>query len=266
MKPFAHFKTQTFAFSVFLVSSVSSAVAVSSTVSVVFAAEPEGQVQGFYNKNGKIVSATSLPEQGIGFVGLFRQRERYFGSQGLVDLIQSVASEMSSIFPQGERLQIGDIAAEHGGFIKGHGSHQNGLDVDIAYFRVDRKEQAKEVEGFPLQFVKDGKLTSDFDLQRNFALLTAFMASGRVNRMFVDPVIKQEMCNYAKKESRFDESVPLLSHLRPLENHANHVHVRITCPKESSKCESQDEVPAQAGCDFVSLFGKAVRLKVQSEE
>lgn len=221
-------------------------------VSTAFSDEPEGQVLGFYS-HGEMVGATSLSEQGVGFVGLFRQRKRHFGSQGLVELIQSVASEITSSFPLGERLQIGDISAEHGRFIDGHASHQNGLDVDIAYFRTDHQEQAREVEGFPLHFVKNGKLTSDFDLSRNFTLVEAFLKSGRVNRMFVDPVIKKSMCDYAKKENRWSESIPLLRRLRPLENHANHIHVRMTCPKESTKCEVQEDMPDGSGCYMVSL-------------
>lgn len=232
-------------------------VGLSMTFAAEFPLEPKDQVQGFYT-HGKIEGASVLPEQGVGFVGLFRQRARYFGSQGLVEILQSVAAELAALFPFGERLQIGDLSGEQGGFISGHASHQNGLDADIAYFRTDYQEQPKGVEGFPMYFVKKGKITPEFDLERNFVLLDAFMKTGRANRLFVDPVIKQAMCQHAKTTNRWETSASLLRHIRPLAAyHANHVHVRLTCPKESLKCEKQDSIPAGTGCDLHSLFQRA---------
>src|SRR5687767_3158673 len=93
------------------------------------AAEPQDQVVGFYTR-GSLVQATPLAEAGPGWVHLFHTRNRGWGSQGLVEILEWLAVTMSELHPGSERLQIGDLSARAGGKVSGHASHQNGLDAD----------------------------------------------------------------------------------------------------------------------------------------
>ena len=210
--------------------------------------EPAGQVVGFYS-HGNLSSATALPLEGPGYVHLFQPRQRHFGSEGLVGLIESVAGELAARFTDGERLQIGDIAQEKGGEISGHASHQNGLDMDIKYFRVDHREQdPSRTDGFDEVFVRDGVVSANFDVARNWELTQAWVASGRVNRIFMDPAIKHAFCAVARGKGELETRAEILRRIQPYPNHDDHMHVRLTCPSTSARCQSQADLPPGSGC------------------
>lgn len=211
-------------------------------------AEPYGQVVGYYS-NGKLIHSTALPEKGGGFVNLFRSRNHFWGSQGLVEIIQWAAADILHRFPQGERLQVGDLSKELGGVIERHGSHQNGLDVDFVYFRNNHREQdLNSKRGFEEEFVINGKLSKNFDLLRNWTFFKLLVSTGRINRMFVDPTIKEAFCDYARKYESTRQAAETLRRLRPYEKHADHVHVRLSCPNSSPECVQQPEPEPGSGC------------------
>lgn len=216
------------------------------------------QAVGFYS-NGELVNGSHLDDEGKGFIKLFRERDRAWGTQELVTVITETASTLKENFPDSEHLQIGDLGQEKGGKITRHSSHQNGLDVDIVYYRENRQEQdLNEVDGFIEQFVVNGKLTPNFDLERNWALIKMLGHNPLVARMFVDPVIKKSLCNYAKMEKDFLDHTEALRKLRPLTGHADHVHVRLNCPENSTRCIKQDPPSEGSGC-------QEVRIKLISE-
>jgi murein endopeptidase len=75
---------------------------------------------------------------------------RRWGTQKLVDRVQQLATDYAAKFPGSARLVVGDLSRTHGGPFGreyggiGHGSHQNGLDVDIYYPRRDGLETSPE--------------------------------------------------------------------------------------------------------------------------
>ncbi len=146
-------------------------------------------------------------------------------------------------------MQVGDMSAEHGGFVYGHSSHQNGLDADVAYFRRNYTEQNPEsTNGYEEFFVKDNKLTANFDMQRNWALVKSAVATNRIQRIFVNEVVKNAFCEYTKNIGEFSKDNENLRRLRPYAGHMDHFHFRITCPEKSKDCVAQEEVPAGSGC------------------
>ncbi len=207
------------------------------------------QAIGFYN-NGALVHASELANpEGNGWLKIVRGRGRRYGSTELLDLLTGAAAEIHANFPAGERLQIADIAQEQGGRISGHDSHQNGLDADIIYFRMNHQEQdPSDDSGLHEIFVAKGKVTPNFDLERNWRLVQKLAASNQVNRIFMDPVIKLALCDYAKSIHEFSEDSDALRRIRPLVNHQNHMHVRINCPANSPKCTVQEDPPLGSGC------------------
>jgi penicillin-insensitive murein endopeptidase len=67
-------------------------------------------------------------------------------------------------------------------------------------------------------------------------------ADERVERVFVNPVIKKAACEAYKGE-------PWLGKLRPWWGHDDHCHVRLACPTGGSHCKPQEAAPAGDGCD-----------------
>lgn len=215
------------------------------------------QVIGYYS-DGKLQNASSLPLDGVGFVHLFRERNRNYGSRDLIEILETVALEFRNWNPDSERLQIGDISAKTGGTISGHASHQNGLDVDLAYFRKNHHEQPLSfTTGFDESFVSSkGAISSNFDTARSWKFLSLLIATGRIERIFVDSAIKREFCHYyhsgatSTADDFNSDGTEMLRHLRPLDHHDDHWHVRITCPADSPKCIPQTPpVPPGDGCN-----------------
>ena len=213
------------------------------------------QARGSYAK-GSLKNASALEDEGPGFVKLFRSRHRNYGTFGLVEFILSLSKSILDLHPEGERIQVGDLAAIEGGPISGHGSHQNGLDVDLSFFRSNHLEQPiSDESGFREVFVTGGKLTENFDLMRNWSFFETAALSGKVQRMFVDPAIKRHYCEWFVSqggETHLEsEVVETLRRLRPYPNHDDHIHIRLFCPSTSPECRVQEEVPAGSGCSEV---------------
>jgi penicillin-insensitive murein endopeptidase len=222
--------------------------------------EPPGQVSGFYSRQGALSDATAIAPEGPGFVHLFESRDRRYGSQGLIELLERSAAEIARLHPEGERLQIGDIAAIGGGPIRGHASHQNGLDADLVYYRTSHREQsaADGDAGFIETFVTgEGAdhadvagthASPDLDVARSWELIKLLSASHRLARIFMHPAIKRAFCQEARSRGELQSESRTLSRLRPLDNHDDHMHVRISCPTESPGCVPQPEPDADPGC------------------
>jgi penicillin-insensitive murein endopeptidase len=78
-------------------------------------------------------------------------------------------------------------------------------------------------------------------------LLRLAATDPRVDRIFVNPVIKRALCQGEFSSTVGDRS--WLHRLRPWYGHDDHFHVRLVCPEGSSDCVRQAPVPAGEGCD-----------------
>lgn len=200
----------------------------------------------FYS-NGRLENAVRIDNEANGLVKILRPRNRAYSTLSLQVFLEWIAKENLLQYPDSERLQIGDLSAQFGGAVVGHTSHQNGLDADVAYLRVNRSEQNPEIkDGFLESFVIDQKITSNFDSSRNEWLLRTIIQTGLVNRIFVDEAIKQHYCRlYSDDQSHIE----FLRRLRPWVNHHNHFHIRLNCPINNSECTAQDPPLMGHGCD-----------------
>lgn len=207
------------------------------------------QAVGFYS-NGQLKNADALPLSGVGFVKIFRPRQRRYATYDLVYVLSWAARKLQEIYPSRDRLMIGDMSAMEGGAIGLHASHQNGLDADVAFLRRNQTEQNPEATtGFQEKFVSPaGKVTANFDMERNWAYAKILIESGRVQRMFVDQALKTAFCSHARATGELENAKETLRRIRPYESHEDHFHVRLTCPKNSPDCMAQTEVPPGPGC------------------
>lgn len=129
----------------------------------------------------------------------------------------------------GPLVHVGDISARGGGPLRGHKSHQKGLDVDIGL--VLKGEDAGEV-----RFLT-GR-ADNLDVARTWALLKAFIDSSEVRAIFLDYGLQKILYEHAKKkgvrESTLDElfqyprgkgrSFGIIRHWK---GHRDHFHVRF---------------------------------------
>lgn len=206
---------------------------------------------GSYSK-GSLKNADSILDKSVSIHKLFLARKKFYTSDSMHEVIRDGAEYLRQEFPDVEVLQIGDLSALRGGSAPGHSSHQNGLDMDVVYLTHNKRLQSPEAAYWEEDFIVDGKISPNFHHQRNFAFFYFLVHHHPVQRIFVDAVIKKEMCLYSKQAGIWNDLKvqETLRRLRVLDLHRTHFHVRIRCPETNSSCVSQEEVPKGHGCSF----------------
>jgi penicillin-insensitive murein endopeptidase len=205
---------------------------------------------GFYS-SGKLKDSESIIDRGTPIRKLFLGRKRFYGTTEIQNVISDAADFVRQTFPNAEILQVGDLANKNGGVAEGHGSHQNGLDVDIVYLTNNGKLQSQNAAYWEEEFVINGKLSTNFNVERNLMLFKHLFATQPVERIFVDEVIKKKFCSYAtsKKLLADTEIKETLRRLRVEKLHSTHFHMRLKCPEADYACKAQVSVPAGTGCN-----------------
>ena len=158
--------------------------------------------------SGRLVDGTQLPVEGPDWVTWNPATDsspnhpaRLYGNERTIRAIVSVLAGYRASHPDAPRVVIGDISRRHGGWMDEHVSHQNGLDVDVYYPRLDRRQSA------PIG-------SSQVDHRLAQALLDRFLAAG-AHIVFV---------GYSSG-LRGPGGVVV-----PYANHENHMHVRFADP------------------------------------
>jgi penicillin-insensitive murein endopeptidase len=199
---------------------------------------------GFYAK-GCMAGAVQLPPDGPHWEAMRLSRNRQWGLPVLVGFIEKLAADAAAKdgWPG---LLIGDMSQPRGGpMVSGHASHQIGLDVDIwinpmpsRRLTEDEREKMSAIsvaDPGPHEIFADRWTPAHGRLIRRAAL------DPRVERIFVAPGIKKELCATAGSDRDW------LRKVRPYYGHNDHFHVRLSCPAGTS-CKSQSPPPTGDGC------------------
>lgn len=194
--------------------------------------------------NGCIGGAETLPQTGPGYVSIRRYRNRYYGHPSLIRFVQNIGRIHQR--QTDHLMMVGDLSQPRGGRMSsGHRSHQNGLDVDIWFALAASASQAGSFDNAtdPRSMVRPGaKDVSDAWGQEQYELIETAARQPVVDRIFVNPAIKRELCETARGDRSW------LRKVRPWWGHDAHFHVRLVCPAGSGQCDAQPPVPAGDGC------------------
>jgi penicillin-insensitive murein endopeptidase len=198
--------------------------------------------------NGCISGASALPINGAGYQLMRLSRQRMYGHPVLTHFIQQlgerVAQEKIGV------LLIGDLGQPRGGpTLTGHRSHQTGLDVDI-WFLHSQQAQQRLLSSAERETMQAASVVKTHSAELNLAQWTVRQEKvlhiaaqmPEVERIFVNPVIKRELCK------RYN-AAQWLRKIRPWWKHDDHFHVRIACPANNTHCEKQAPLPMDSGCD-----------------
>ena len=208
---------------------------------------PFEQSKGYYSR-GSLINPDKMPVEGTGFRLAIPASRVVYATYDLVTIIKNTAVAMEAAYPGQEGLRVGELSAMRGGYANGHDSHQNGLDIDLGYYRAGMGP-LPEIEKYTFEaMVRRGKVQKLFDVERNYEFMKMIVRTGRANRIFVHPKIKASLCEYAKSLGENTDINPYLSVIRGWPLHADHMHVRITCPRNSPKCKNQVLPSAETEC------------------
>ncbi|MFT5788705.1 MAG: penicillin-insensitive murein endopeptidase [Shewanella sp.] len=200
--------------------------------------------------NGCLAGAEALPLSGDGFQVIRTERQRYYGHPLLISFITEFASTLQQ--HNHSDLLIADMSMPRGGnFSHGHSSHQIGLDVDIWLKLIEQPlttVQREQPQPFDIVNAKQFTLDSLQWQPEHTRMLQSAAEDSRVARIFVNPVIKQHLCDMGLANDHW------LAKVRPWWGHTYHMHVRLHCPAGDASCINQAIVPKGNGCNELSWW------------
>ncbi|AJR09759.1 penicillin-insensitive murein endopeptidase [Photobacterium gaetbulicola] len=203
----------------------------------------ESESIGTYN-NGCLAGAEPLPLEGEGYQVMRSQRGRYYGHESMIRFLHDLSNSVHKL--ELGQLLVGDIAMPRGGrFSSGHNSHQTGLDADIWLKLSDgplSEEELIDVQPLPMVHIKQYKINKKNWGEQQALMVQLAAADERVARIFVHPVIKEQLCQREWTDRTW------LQKVRPWWGHYYHFHVRLHCPDGDSNCKAQPAPPAGDGC------------------
>jgi penicillin-insensitive murein DD-endopeptidase len=204
---------------------------------------------------GCLQGGVALPLDGVGYQVMRPGRHRNYGHPALVDYVRELGRDVKR--KRLGVLLVGDLSQPRGGrSSNGHASHQTGLDVDIWYTHPPRALRGP----LPLLVREELEADSVVDDKRQVLVprwrshvskLLRLAADGpHVDRIFVNPAIKQALCEQRQEPRGW------LRKIRPWYGHADHFHVRLGCMAGDVDCQGQATLPPGDGCDKLSMWIK----------
>ena len=176
---------------------------------------------------GTLINAIALPAaDGIEIMN----PERNFGTRVTVDSLLAAVAEVRQRYPNTPALRVGDISRAHGGYIRPHRSHQNGLDVDLGYYySTDARWYTKAN-------------AENLDRERTWALVKALIAQGTVEYLFMDRSVQALLRDHALASGEpadwvdglFQKAPRTEAMIRHTWGHLTHFHVRFSDPAAES--------------------------------
>lgn len=178
--------------------------------------------------NGSLTWGLNLKDKGYNYYHHYGSDATDTDDWGTGKLIYVMTNAAHNLLKKGEEeyywetfsdftgpLQIGDMSRQNGGYFSPHGSHQNGLDYDGRYVRVDRERISLDIAWSP----------SDYDEAATQNMFLAFRdVFSDIQYIFVDADALGFDILYNNVSIFNDES-----------GHSDHYHLRIHCP--SGQCQ-----------------------------
>ncbi len=216
---------------------------------------------------GCIRNSRALELDGEGYQVIRPSRGRYYGNPETIEFIEYLSGRANK--EHNATLLIADISQRTGGPMPDdHSSHQIGLDADILLWQhpiatkytltITQREHIH-----PQSVLNETKTgVDDFKWSPvNEEILKIAASDTRVDRIFINPAIKQKLCTSYTGE-------PWLGKIRPWYGHDGHFHVRLKCPAGNSLCQSQKPIESAGdgcGAELTSWFRADGTIKTRKK-
>jgi murein endopeptidase len=147
-----------------------------------------------------------------------------WGTAETIGALRCAIEEVNRLFPNSKPLHVGQLSRQHGGWLRRHRSHTSGRDADLGFYYTDDSTWYIRASA------------ENFDIERNWALVSSLLRTTRVEYVFLDRVLlellRAHAINIGEAESLIREafegdsprSEPILRHAR---GHDDHMHVRF---------------------------------------
>ncbi len=188
------------------------------------------------------ISCTSEFQKRSDRIEICTYPESHWATKAMLDMLLEAADWAHDRWKGEVKLRVGDIAFEHGGKIAAHKTHQTGLDADISFIAKDPKPINFNTPGrhdkFPEKFVRRGRLNKNFDVAKNYELISHFFEKYDV-LMFADRRIISALRGYKMEGQSPELRERMFAGLEHNPGHQNHFHVKLTCPQDYKECRNE---------------------------
>ena len=209
-----------------------------------------------YPNEGTLRNATSIFEiektaSNSSFFELsFPSREKHYTTYEMAQTVVRGAKFLFNNF--NKKLFVSNGSLIKGGPVSPHESHQNGLDIDLGYPTTDNNNTK-----FPVVVTKKPRVfnTKQYSTERTYKLLKYLFGEteNRIDRVFIDQYIINELCEYAIKNEKTTKDIALsaaiFDNIQHVAGHGDHFHVRIKCSTRDLGCKSRFYRKTN-NCDF----------------
>ena len=203
--------------------------------------------------HGYLHEAVPLADRGEGYLRIRPGEATRYGSHTLVRAIERAARAVSSSFPGGEPLRVGDLSGKRGGAHPRHRTHRSGRDADLLFFARDAGGLSVENHGFA-KFDRFGWAAADgralsFDDARNWHVVRTLVMDpeARVKWIFCSNELKARLLRYAAQHEPFPEAVLratwVLHQPSRGDPHDDHFHLRVGCSEQERALGCREQAP-----------------------
>jgi penicillin-insensitive murein DD-endopeptidase len=229
---------------------------------------PSASVSSGLPWQGRLLRAVPLPMSHVlRPVTEYTPSGNFYGTSEMVGMLQRSAQLIATRWP-GSQLAVGELSGPRGGKLKGHRSHRNGRDVDIAFFMRDAAGQAAPLHGF-VACKGDGSAGQRerklyFDDAKNWALVATMLRDpeARVQYILVAKRIRARLLIEGRRQGESEDFLrgAAAVMIQPKHHqHANHFHVRIYCSADD-RPQCRDRAPFWPWYDGPARPGRVVEL------
>lgn len=178
---------------------------------------------------------------------VYPDRQRFYATYEMAEMITRLGLRLNE--QMDKKLAVSDISKLKGGLISPHLSHQTGLDADIGYPTEDKVK-------FPVvvQMSTRSYNRAVYSVEKTYDLFKfAFKQPDiKIARIFVDRIIKQALCQYAKSKGEFQSEDKVLvqtmfKNIDHVSGHGDHFHIRLKCSSADPACRNR-EYQENNGC------------------
>jgi hypothetical protein len=167
---------------------------------------------------------------------LYRRHDptRSWGAPDFVEAIVEATAQVALDYPDSDPVLVGDLSLRQGGPLPPHRFHGDGRSADLGLFTTGGRQP-------PVGFLPVDP--ADLDVERQWALIEAFLVTGRVEHVLLDQKLVDRLEGWLRETGRLSEGeiarifpsadAPRLWELRGIVRaavrHKDHMHVRFVC-------------------------------------
>ncbi len=181
---------------------------------------------------GALRRGAQLPKTGPGYRHVGKNP---WGTDEAVTFLQLAAYVVHDMYPDTVPVVIGDVSRDEGGHLRPHKSHQSGRDADVGLFANNNKPLRGFVNLSP----------SELDVEKTWVYIETLLRTGQVLYIFLDRRLQPALYRHARDQGWSEASLDRVFQypggrektiVRHVAGHADHLHVRFTCPADDPEC------------------------------